>query len=104
MIYVTDFSRVDYELFERDGRLHMPAPTSPETFAEASALEYVAESRVMGGMGPALHPFSDGAEAEAFATKHGGTVIAFDDINPVLIERLQTRGSGGDHDHDHDHE
>jgi nitrous oxide reductase accessory protein NosL len=99
VVYVTDFSQVEYELTERDGRLQMPSPTAAETFGEAADLTYVAESEVMGGMGPALHPFSDEAEAEAFAAEHGGIALSFEEIDPVIIERLQS-GSGHDHDHD----
>lgn len=99
-VYVTDFSRVDYELFEREGQLHTPSPTASETFDDASELSFVAESDVMGGMGPDLHPFSDETEAEAFATEHDGTVVSFEEINPLLVERLQTGGSGGGHNHD----
>ncbi|MDR9381650.1 MAG: nitrous oxide reductase accessory protein NosL [Natronomonas sp.] len=99
VVYVTDFSQVEYELTERDGRLQMPAPTAAETFGEAAGLTYVAESEVMGGMGPALHPFSDEADAEAFAAEHDGIALSFEEIDPVIVERLQ-RGSGHGHDHD----
>jgi nitrous oxide reductase accessory protein NosL len=108
VVYVTDFSQVDYELTERDGRLQMPSPTAPETFGEAADLTYVAESEVMGGMGPGLHPFSDEAEAEEFATEYDGTIVAYGDIDPVVIERLQNSGGGHDHgdgnDHEHNHD
>jgi copper chaperone NosL len=46
----------------------------------------------MGGMGPALHPFSDEAEANSFAENYGGTTYGFDDINQALVESLQESG------------
>jgi len=70
----------------------MPAPTSAETFADATGLFYVGESDVMGGMGPALHPFSEQSEAESFAEQYNGTVYEFDDINRTLIDALQQSG------------
>lgn len=99
VVYVTDFSKVDYELFERDGRLHMPSPIAPETFADASELTYVAESDVMGGMGPALHPFSESTDAEKFAAEYGGSTVPFEELTRVIIDRLQQ----SDHGHDHSH-
>lgn len=95
VVYVTDFSRVEYTVRERDGMPRMPSPTAPETFADAAELTYVVESDVMGGMGPALHPFSDESEAETFVSTHGGMSVAFEDIDRGLIEGIQDGG----HDH-----
>lgn len=89
IVYVTDFSNVDYTVRERDGSLRMPSPTAPETFADATDLVYVAESEVMGGMGPALHPFSDDGDAEAFIDSYGGRTFEFDEIDRTLIEGIR---------------
>jgi nitrous oxide reductase accessory protein NosL len=92
-IYVTDYSSVEWELSEDSARPTMPAPTDAATFADATGLSYVGESDVMGGMGPALHPFSEQSEAETFADNYNGTVYAFDDINLELIDSLQQQSS-----------
>jgi len=92
-IYVTDYSRVDWELPEEAERKTMPAPTAPETFADATRLTYV-ESAVMGGMGPDLIPFSETEEAERFAETHGGQTIAYGDIDRTLIEGIQMSEMG----------
>lgn len=89
VVYVTDFSAVEYEIREREGMATMPSPTAPETFADATDLVYVAESEVMGGMGPALHPFSDDGDAEAFIDSYGGRTFEFDEIDRTLIEGLR---------------
>ena len=93
MVYVTDYSRVDWELPE-DGQPVMPAPTGADSFAEASSCTFVGESEVMGGMGPALHPFSEESDASAFADSYGGTTYEFDEINRALVESLQQAGGG----------
>jgi nitrous oxide reductase accessory protein NosL len=85
VIYVTDYSLVDWEL--QNGR--MPAPTAPETFADATDLTFVAESDARGGMGPELFPFSDASEAERFADEHDGQTLGFGDIDSVTVSDLQ---------------
>jgi nitrous oxide reductase accessory protein NosL len=90
-IYVTDYSLIEYELERRDGRLYMPAPTAAETFADATAMTYVMESEVYGGMGPELIPFSAEDDAQAFVDAHGGRTVAFDDVTPQLIAEYTTR-------------
>lgn len=93
VIYVTDYSRVDWELPEDDSRPVMPSPTTADTFADATDLTYVGDSDVMGGMGPALHPFSDQSEAASFAETYNGTRYEFDDITRSLIDSLQDSGT-----------
>jgi copper chaperone NosL len=93
VIYVTDYSVVDYDLPEGDENLQMPSPTAAETVADAETLTFVAESEVTGGMGAEVFPFSDAAEADAFVDTHGGRTVQFDDIDRQLIDALQTSGS-----------
>jgi nitrous oxide reductase accessory protein NosL len=95
-VYVTDYSVVDQEPFETDGVLTMPSPTSPDTFADATELTYVAESEVMGGMGPALHPFSEEDEARDFADEHEGRTVTFGDIDRRYVSSLRRDASGRD--------
>jgi nitrous oxide reductase accessory protein NosL len=84
-IYVTDYSTVDYELFERDGRTYVSSPTAAETFGDGTTATYVLGSEGLGGMGPELVPFSAAADARAFVDRHGGRTITFDEITPHLI-------------------
>jgi len=91
-IYVTDYSSVDWEPIERDGDRYMPAPTAAGSFADATDLTYVAESDVLGGMGPELFPFSDAAEASAFADDRGGRTVGFEAIDRELVESLRATG------------
>lgn len=50
------------------------------------AAVYVVGSDRSGGMGaPELVPFADRGAAEAFARRHGGTVIAFADIEDAMV-------------------
>jgi nitrous oxide reductase accessory protein NosL len=91
-IYVTDYSTIEWELFERDGNKYMPAPTHAETFSDATELAYVAESEVMGGMGTELIPFSDPDDAANFVTNHGGQTVSFDQINRQMVRALQRAG------------
>lgn len=91
VIYVTDYSSVEWDLPEDSSRPVMPAPTSADSFADATDLTYVGESDVLGGMGPALHPFSEESEAESFAETYNGTQYEFDEINRSLIDSLQNR-------------
>ena len=91
-IYVTDYSLVDWKIPDGTERKKMPAPTAPETFADATGLTYAVETDVMGGMGPELLPFSDDGEAETFADNHDGRTLEYDDIDRSLVEGIQMTG------------
>jgi len=84
-IYATDYSIVEFEVTERNGRKTLPAPTDAETFGDAKQLFYVIESDVEGGMGPELIPFSKQADAESFREDHGGRIAEFGDVTPELL-------------------
>jgi nitrous oxide reductase accessory protein NosL len=90
-IYATDYSSFEYELHERDGRTYVPAPTAAETFGDATAMTYVMESEVYGGMGPELIPFSATEDARAFVDRHGGRTVSFDDVTPQSIAEYTQR-------------
>lgn len=89
MVYVTDYSRVDWDLSGGTGRKQMPAPTAPESFGDATGLTYAIETGVMGGMGPDLMPFSDPDEAGAFASTYGGRTVTYEEIDRPLVEEVQ---------------
>ncbi|GAB6860147.1 nitrous oxide reductase accessory protein NosL [Haloplanus litoreus] len=85
--YLTDYSAVDYGISESDGTRVISAHLAAETFVPTEDLEVVAGTDVEGAMGPALVPFSDGEDAEAFASEYGGDVIAAEDISQELVAR-----------------
>jgi len=86
-IYVTDYSSVAWELSPES--MTMPAPTAPDTFADATALTYVAGSDARGGMGATLIPFSDGDDAAAFSRNYNGRTIGYDEIDRTLIAGIR---------------
>lgn len=88
VVYVTDYSSVEWELQEANGSEQMPSPTASETFADAETLSYVVESSVIGGMGPDLLPFSESEDADSFIDEHGGETVEFGDITRRLVESL----------------
>ena len=91
-VYVTDYSRVEWDVPSGTERKLMPAPTAPDTFADATGLTYAVDTDVMGGMGPDLMPFSDPQAAEAFADDHGGQTVAYDEIDRALVEGIRMTG------------
>lgn len=53
---------------------------------EARKALYVLGSEIEGGMGlPEAVPFADRDEAAAFTVKHGGEIVAFDDVSPDFV-------------------
>ena len=83
--YVTDYSTVEYTVQSEGSDRYISSHTDAASFAEMSALTYVVDSVVQGAMGPDFVPFSDPADADAFAAEYGGDVIAFEDIEPSLL-------------------
>lgn len=86
VIYVTDYSRVEYEVEQQGDETFISSHTEAETFERARDVRYVAGSAVLGGMGADLVPFSDDADLEAFREEYGGDVVEFSDITPEFIE------------------
>jgi nitrous oxide reductase accessory protein NosL len=67
----------------------MPAPTAPETFADATELTYVADSDARGGMGAVLLPFSDSDDAAQFSSEYNGRTVSYDEIDRTLIAGIR---------------
>jgi len=86
-IYVTDYSTVDWEL--SSDTMTMPAPTSPETFANATELTYVVGSDARGGMGSTLLPFSNSDDAAQFISEYDGRTISYGEIDRTLISGIR---------------
>ncbi|MCU4973623.1 nitrous oxide reductase accessory protein NosL [Halobacteria archaeon AArc-m2/3/4] len=79
-VFVTDYSRVDYELETRDGTTYVSTHAEADAFADVAAVRFVADSDVHGSMGPDHVPFSESEDAEAFADEHGGSVLEWGDL------------------------
>lgn len=84
-VYVTDYSAVDYDLTTHDDRTFISTHTAADTFGDAREMTYVAGSRVLGGMGKALVPFSAGSDASAFVSTHGGRTVSFADVDREFL-------------------
>ena len=84
------------------------AAPEPGTWIEAKAAVYVIGSAMRGGMGAQeAVPFAERAEAEAFAARHGGRVMAFAEIpRDYILSSDEPTQSGteeaGHHDHGHE--
>ena len=85
--YLTDYSNVDYSV---DDQPAITAHLAAEDYAVESALSVVAGSEVIGAMGPDLIPFSDGADADAFAEEYGGEVLPASDVDRELVDSIKS--------------
>lgn len=86
--YTTDYSAVDYEVFEDGPSQFITAHPEAEAFADGETTTLVADSDVLGAMGPSLVPFTDPDDAEAFHADYGGEVMSFGDVTRQLIDSL----------------
>ncbi len=69
-------------------------------WTDATTATYVVGADVTGGMGaPELVPFADAAAAEAFAARHGGTVMDLSSIPDSAIAPLAISEPEGDDDY-----
>lgn len=59
------------------------APAGP--WIDARNAWYVQGATPIGPLGPTLVPFAERADAEAFATEHGGELLRFADIDPDRV-------------------
>lgn len=84
-VYVTDYSSVDYTLRTEGGTRYISSHTAADSFAIAQEAVYVVDSRVEGAMGADFIPFTDRADATAFADENGGTIVEYDDIDEGMI-------------------
>ncbi|WP_207586722.1 nitrous oxide reductase accessory protein NosL [Halomontanus rarus] len=79
-VFVTDYSRVDYELDVRDGTPYVSTHAEADAFADVQEVHFVVDSDVHGAMGPDSVPFTDPEDADSFADEHGGTVLEWDEL------------------------
>ncbi len=87
--YLTDYSRVDYSVDDGD-EPSISAHLAADNHREEADLSVVVGSDVIGAMGPDLIPFSDSADAEAFADEYGGTVQSAGDVDRELVDSIRS--------------
>lgn len=86
-VYVTDYSKVDATVTERDGDTFISSHTGAASFTDATEVVFVVGSGVQGAMGTDFIPFGQEAEADDFVADHGGEVLSFDEITPTTLSR-----------------
>ena len=88
VMYVTDYSAVDYDLTEDGGDLLISTHPEAEAFADASEVTFVAGSAVIGAMGRDLIGFGDEGDAAAFRDEHGGETYSLAEVTPEVVAGL----------------
>ncbi|MFB6082757.1 MAG: nitrous oxide reductase accessory protein NosL [Halorientalis sp.] len=88
VMYVTDYSAVDYELFDFRGTKGISTHPEASAFAPASEVTFVANSAVVGAMGRDLIGFGDEGDASSFREEYGGKLVTVDEVTPRLIAQL----------------
>ncbi len=86
--YVTDYSAVDYETFEDGGDTLISRHYEAPSFASVADVTFVADSEVKGTMGRDLIAFGEEADAEAFQSEWGGSIVEHDGVTPEVIAGL----------------
>jgi copper chaperone NosL len=84
-VYVTDYSKVDATVADRDGDTFISSHTGATSFTDATEAVFVVGSGVQGAMGPDIIPFGQAAEADDFVADQGGEVLSFDEITPATL-------------------
>jgi len=88
VMYVTDYSAVDYDLFTFRGTTGISTHPQASAFAPASDVTFVANSEVVGAMGRDLIGFGDEDEATSFRDEYGGRLVSEDEVTRQLIQQL----------------
>ena len=86
--YVTDYSTVDYDVYEEGGDTLVTSHAGADAFTDATGVTFVVASDVKGAMGKDLVGFGDSGDAEDFADEYGGEVVAFADVTRDTIAGL----------------
>ncbi|ARS91466.1 nitrous oxide reductase accessory protein NosL [Natrarchaeobaculum aegyptiacum] len=88
VIYLTDYSKVDWEIY-RDGDVkYITAHFEADVHTDARDLTFAVDSEVLGAMGQSVIGFSDPEDAESFAEEYGGDIYDHDSITRELIDSL----------------
>jgi copper chaperone NosL len=86
--YATDYSTVQYDLYEDQGTTVITAHVAAGDFTPTEDLTYVVDSEVEGAMGASLIGFSEESDAERFADDHGGVLTGHGDITLETITNM----------------
>jgi copper chaperone NosL len=86
--YVTDYSAVDYDIFEDGGDTLISTHPEADAFADAQSVTFVVGSEVVGAMGKDLIGFGDESDAESFEAEYGGDLATFDDVDESTVASL----------------
>ncbi|MFB6073682.1 MAG: nitrous oxide reductase accessory protein NosL [Haloarculaceae archaeon] len=89
VMYVTDYSSVDYRLLREGDALLISRHPDASAFVDAADVTFVVGSAVQGAMGRDLIAFSDEADAQSFADDHGGSLATLDEVTPETIAALR---------------
>jgi len=86
--YVTDYSAVDYDIFEDGGDTLITRHYEASAFAAATDVTYVVDSEVKGTMGRDLIGFTEESDAELFQSEYGGSLTTHDGVTPEVVAGL----------------
>ena len=86
--FLTDYSAVEYEVFEEGSDTMFSSHVESEAFARTTELTVVARSEIVGAMGPELIPFSEDGDVESFVEEYGGEPMPADDVERSTLEAL----------------
>lgn len=78
--FATDYSRVAYTVETVDGDDYISTHAAAEDFTALEELSFVIDSDIRGAMGSDAFPFSDPADADAFAVEFGGAVATWETL------------------------
>ena len=88
LTFLTDYSRVDEEVFRAGGDVLFSSHVEAAAFAPTSELTVGVDSEVTGAMGPAIVPFGDDADVESFLAEYGGQSMDAEAIDRGTLEAL----------------
>ena len=86
--FLTDYSTVEYEVYEEGSDTMLSSHTGEDAFARTTGLTVVARSEIVGAMGPDLVPFSEDADAESFVAEYGGESMPATEVDRATLEAL----------------
>ena len=86
--FLTDYSRVDQEVFEEGSDVMFSSHVEPSAFSRSTDLTVVADSDVAGAMGPELIPFGEAADVESFVDDYGGEPLDAEAVDRGTLEGL----------------
>jgi len=86
--YTTDYSAVEYEVYDGTGTLFITKHPEAEYFVNGEETTLVVDSDVEGAMGPSLIPFTDSEDAITFQEKYGGDIFRFGEVSQSLVDSL----------------